>query len=120
MIDARRGATMFQKIHVPILGLIENMSYHKCTNCGHVEHLFGEGGVKKTAEAMGLRLLGEVPLQLSVREMADEGTPVVIADPDSVSAAAYAGIAGRIADLLEERAKERRGKKEAEAEQKGP
>lgn len=96
LIDARRGAQMFVKVKVPVLGLIENMSHYQCRACGHKEHIFGTGGVQQAADDLGLEVLGQVPLQLSVREQADLGTPVVLADPQSPSARAYCEIAGRI------------------------
>jgi ATP-binding protein involved in chromosome partitioning len=87
--DVRRGAVMFQKVHVPVLGIIENMSYYRCPQCGHVAHLFGEGGGKREAEQLGIPLLGNLPLDLRTREQADAGYPVVLSDPDSDAARCY-------------------------------
>lgn len=87
--DVRRGAVMFQKVHVPVLGIIENMSYYRCPQCGHVAHLFGEGGGKKEAEQLGIPLLGSLPLDLRTREQSDAGRPVVLSDPDSDAARCY-------------------------------
>jgi ATP-binding protein involved in chromosome partitioning len=100
LIDARRGAAMFEKVGINVLGLVENMSMYQCRNCGHKEHIFGEGGVQRTAAELELPYLGEVPLQVSVRELADQGTPVVIADPDSPSARAYERIAEELVKAL--------------------
>ncbi|KAI5072749.1 hypothetical protein GOP47_0012855 [Adiantum capillus-veneris] len=82
LIDARRGANMFKKVRVPILGLIENMSYFKCPHCGEKSHIFGCGGVASTAKDMNFELLGEVPLNIEVREMSDLGKPIVVSSPD--------------------------------------
>jgi ATP-binding protein involved in chromosome partitioning len=76
LIDARKGIEMFKKVNVPILGLIENMSYHTCQSCGHQDHVFGHGGAKNQAEELGLPFLGEIPLNAKIREMADKGEPV--------------------------------------------
>ena len=96
LIDARRGVRMFEKTMVPVLGIIENMSTFCCPNCGHETNLFGHGGAKREAEALGVPFLGEVPLLLDIRTTADAGTPITASDPDSVAAAAYQAIAGRV------------------------
>ena len=96
LIDARRGVRMFEKTLVPVLGLVENMSVFCCPNCGHETPLFGHGGAKREAEALGVPFLGEVPLLLDIRTTADAGTPITASDPDSVAAAAYQAIAGRV------------------------
>ena len=105
LIDARRGVKMFEKVNVPVLGLIENMSYFCCPACGHRTDVFGHGGAKAEAERMGTEFLGELPLKLSIREMADAGTPVVTAAPDSHEAASYRRIAARIWEKVEAPAK---------------
>ncbi|KAH7295041.1 hypothetical protein KP509_27G030000 [Ceratopteris richardii] len=105
LIDARRGANMFEKVHVPVLGLIENMSYFKCPHCKERSNIFGCGGVKATAKDMNLELLGEVPLNIEVREMSDLGKPVVVSSPDSEIASMYVDIASRILQKLKERQK---------------
>ena len=87
---------MFEKTMVPVLGIIENMSTFCCPNCGHETNLFGHGGAKREAEALGVPFLGEVPLLLDIRTTADAGTPITASDPDSVAAAAYQAIAGRV------------------------
>jgi len=100
LMDARKGLTMFRKVNVPILGLIENMSYYVCPNCGHREEVFAHGGAKRTADEMGCPFLGEIPLDIRIRETSDSGNPVVAADPDGAHAAAYQAIAARIAESL--------------------
>ncbi|MCO5561323.1 hypothetical protein L7F22_014944 [Adiantum nelumboides] len=102
LIDARRGANMFEKVRVPILGLIENMSYFKCPHCGEKSHIFGCGGVASTAKDMNLELLGEVPLNIEVREMSDLGKPIVVSSPDSEVARIYESLASRILEKLKE------------------
>jgi len=96
LIDARRGVKMFEKVNVPVLGLIENMSYFCCPECGHRSEIFGHGGARVEAEKLGTEFLGELPLKLAIREMSDAGTPVVLAAPDSDEAATYRAIAARI------------------------
>ena len=100
LIDARRGVRMFEKTLVPVLGLIENMSTFSCPNCGHTTELFGHGGAKREAEALGIPFLGEVPLLLDIRVTADAGTPITASAPDSPAARAYAAIAARVWDGL--------------------
>ncbi len=97
LADARKGVTMFEKVGVPILGLVENMAVHVCSNCGHVEHIFGAEGGKRYAEEKGLDYLGALPLALSIREQADSGRPTVVADPDGEVAAIYKSIARQVA-----------------------
>ena len=96
LIDARRGVRMFEKVMVPVLGIVENMSSFACPHCGETTHLFGHGGARREAEALGVPFLGEVPLLLEVRETSDAGTPVVAAAPESPAARAYRGIAERL------------------------
>jgi ATP-binding protein involved in chromosome partitioning len=96
LLDARRGVRMFEKVNVPVLGIVENMAVHICTNCGHVEHLFGEGGAQKMADEFQVPFLGKLPLALSIRVNADEGRPTVIASPDSSEASLYRDIAHKL------------------------
>ena len=93
LLDARKGIDMFRKLGTPIIGMIENMSTHVCSQCGHEEHLFGHGGVAKEAEKLGLPLLAEIPLHLDIRLGADSGAPVVVSAPDSAQAAPYRKLA---------------------------
>ncbi len=96
LIDARRGVRMFEKVGVPVLGLIENMSVFCCPNCGHTTEIFGHGGAKAEAARLGVEFLGELPLKLAIRELADAGTPIVMARPESEEAATYRAIAARV------------------------
>ncbi|GBG71073.1 hypothetical protein CBR_g8372 [Chara braunii] len=100
LIDARRGANMFRKVDVPILGLIENMSYYICPNCKSEAHIFGHGGAKETAKEMGMEFLGEVPLNITIRQTSDDGRPITITDAGSAEAQIYARIVRRIAAKL--------------------
>ncbi|MFI0395208.1 Mrp/NBP35 family ATP-binding protein [Paracoccus jiaweipingae] len=93
LLDARKAIDMFQKLNVPILGLIENMSTHICSQCGHEEHIFGHGGVKAEARKLGAPLMGEIPLHLDIRLAGDGGAPVVVSQPDSPQAQAFRHIA---------------------------
>jgi ATP-binding protein involved in chromosome partitioning len=104
LIDARRGVRMFEKVNVPVLGLIENMSFFCCPNCGHRTDIFGHGGAEAEAARLGVEFLGGLPLKLAIRELADAGTPIVAARPDSEEAAAYQRIATRLREKLAERA----------------
>lgn len=96
LLDARRGIAMFRKVEVPILGIVENMSYFLCPNCGHRADIFSHGGAHKEAETMGVPFLAEIPLEPAIREAADGGTPVVVSVPDSQSAALYRGLADKV------------------------
>ena len=98
LIDARKGIDMFNQLKVPILGMIENMSTHICTNCGHEEHVFGHGGVASEAEKWGVPLLAEVPLDLQIRLASDGGAPITVSQPDSKQAAAFHAIAKQLVD----------------------
>uniref|UniRef100_A0A7S0S0Z1 Iron-sulfur cluster carrier protein n=1 Tax=Chlamydomonas leiostraca TaxID=1034604 RepID=A0A7S0S0Z1_9CHLO len=102
LLDARRGAQLFRKLRVPLLGMIENMSYHQCVACGHKEFTFGQGGVARTAQEFGLDVLGEVPLDIAIRVHSDAGSPVVVAQPDSPCARAYAAMAARLHTKLQQ------------------
>ncbi len=93
LIDARKGVDMFRRMDIPIIGMIENMSTHICSNCGHEEHVFGHGGVAAEAEKLGVPLLAEVPLHLDIRMAADGGAPIVVSQPDSPQAAAFRKVA---------------------------
>ena len=96
LLDARKGVDMFRKMSVPILGMIENMSTHICSNCGHEEHLFGHGGVRAEAEKLGIPLLAEIPLALGIRLASDGGAPIVVSRPASPEAAAFRNVARRL------------------------
>lgn len=100
LLDARKGLQMFRKVSVPVLGVVENMSTHICSQCGHEEPLFGSGGGTRMAEEYDVELLGQLPLELQIREQTDGGTPSVIADPDGTVAAAYRRTALRMAAQL--------------------
>ncbi|HVS78471.1 MAG TPA: iron-sulfur cluster carrier protein ApbC [Steroidobacteraceae bacterium] len=107
LADARKGLKMFEKVSVPVLGIVENMSVHICSNCGHAEHIFGAGGGARMAEQYGVKLLGELPLDARIREEADGGRPTVAAAPDSPRARAYFEMARRTAGALAIRARDR-------------
>jgi ATP-binding protein involved in chromosome partitioning len=104
LIDARRGVKMFEKVGVPVLGLIENMSFYCCPNCGHRADIFGHGGAQREAARIGVEFLGELPLKMAIRELADAGTPIVAAKPETEEAQAYQTIATRLRAKLAERA----------------
>ena len=106
LLDARKGLKMFEKVGIPILGIVENMSVHVCSHCGHTEPIFGEGGGEKMCADYGAEFLGKLPLNMSIREQADSGRPTVIADPDGPVARIYKDIARRIAVKLAEKAKD--------------
>jgi ATP-binding protein involved in chromosome partitioning len=107
LADARKGLAMFEKVSVPVLGIIENMSVHVCSHCGHSEHIFGAGGGARLAAEHGIRLLGELPLDIRIREQADGGRPTVVAEPDSPAAQAYIDAARRAAAALALRSRDR-------------
>jgi ATP-binding protein involved in chromosome partitioning len=88
-LDARKGLAMFRKVSVPVLGIIENMSTHVCSACGHEEPLFGSGGGRQMADDFDVKLLGQLPLDARIREQTDSGSPTIVSDPDSSAAAAY-------------------------------
>jgi ATP-binding protein involved in chromosome partitioning len=106
LIDARKGLKMFEKVGVPILGLVENMSVHICSNCGHEEHVFGEGGAAKMSKDYKVDVVGSLPLDIKIREHADSGKPTVVAEPDSRSAQIYREIARKVAARVAELAKD--------------
>ena len=106
LLDARKGLKMFQKVEVPVLGIVENMSIHICSNCGHEEHIFGEGGGGKMSEQYGVQLLGSLPLDIRIREETDGGKPTVVAEPDSRISQIYREIARKTAAKLSLQAKD--------------
>ena len=106
LLDARKGLKMFEKVGIPILGIVENMAMHTCTNCGHTEHIFGQGGGEKMAGDYDVEYLGGLPLDIRIREQADSGRPTVVADPDGDLAATYKRIARRVAVRIAERARD--------------
>ncbi|XP_042486721.1 iron-sulfur protein NUBPL isoform X2 [Macadamia integrifolia] len=108
LIDARRGANMFRKVQVPILGLIENMSCFRCPHCGEKSDIFGSGGARRTADEMDMEFLGEIPLEVEIRRSSDEGSPIVIQSPDSAVSKAYNDVAHKVVYRLEELAKGRK------------
>ena len=110
LIDARKGLKMFDKVGIPILGLVENMSIHICSQCGHEEHIFGHGGGEKMCADYNAEFLGALPLELAIREMADAGKPTVVGAPESRAAELYRAIARRVAVKVAERAKDMSGK----------
>lgn len=106
LIDARKAVTMFEKVGVPILGMVENMAVHVCSKCGHAEHIFGEGGGKRYATERGIDYLGALPLAMHIREQADSGKPTVVAEPDSEAATIYKSIARQVAVKIASKAKD--------------
>ena len=102
-LDARKALKMFEKLGIAVLGLVENMAVHVCSNCGHAEHVFGEGGGERMAAQYGVPLLGSLPLDASIREQGDAGTPIVAARPDSPVAAQWRALAARVVEELEKR-----------------
>ena len=106
LIDARKGLKMFEKVGVPIVGVVENMSIHVCSNCGHAEHIFGEGGAARMCADYNVPFLGSLPLDIRIREQADSGRPTVVADPDGAVAQAYKAIARKVAISVAKRAED--------------
>ncbi|MFL1403773.1 iron-sulfur cluster carrier protein ApbC [Marinobacter sp. M1N3S26] len=100
LLDARKGLAMFKKVNVPVLGIIENMSTHVCSECGHEQHIFGQGGAARMAEEAGPRLLGELSLDIRIREGADSGQPVLVGEPAGSLSRAYLGIARSLIQAL--------------------
>jgi ATP-binding protein involved in chromosome partitioning len=100
LIDARRGIAMFKRVNVPVLGIVENMSTFICPNCGTRSDIFGHGGARREAERLGVPFLGEVPLEMKIRETSDAGSPIVASQPDSPHAAAYRNIAANVREQL--------------------
>ena len=110
LLDARKGLKMFEKVGIPIIGIVENMSIHICSNCGHAEHIFGAGGGEKMCADYGVPFLGALPLDIRIREQTDSGTPTVVADPEGPLAEAYRGIARQVAIAIAEKARDMRFK----------
>ncbi|WPH12976.1 iron-sulfur cluster carrier protein ApbC [Variovorax paradoxus] len=106
LLDAKKGIKMFEKVGVPILGIVENMAVHICSNCGHVEHIFGSEGGKKMAEQYQMDYLGALPLDINIRLQADSGKPTVVADPDGEVAGIYKAVARQVAVGIAEKAKD--------------
>ena len=96
LLDARKGIEMFRKVDVPLLGVVENMGIHICSNCGHAEAIFGEGGGEQLAQDYGVHVIGSLPLDLSIREHTDAGTPILVSRPDGDVARAYHKLAQRL------------------------
>ena len=107
LADARKGLKMFEQVSIPVLGVVENMSVYVCSNCGHTEHIFGAGGGSRMAQEYNAQLLGELPLDVRIREEADSGCPTVVAAPDSPRAKPYFEMARRTAVALARRARDR-------------
>jgi ATP-binding protein involved in chromosome partitioning len=104
LLDARKGLKMFEKVGVPILGVVENMATHICSQCGHAEHIFGQGGGERMAAQHEVEYLGGLPLDIRIREQADSGRPTVVADPDGELAEIYRAIARKVAVRIADRA----------------
>jgi len=101
LLDARKGLNMFRRVEVPVLGIVENMSYFCCPNCGHRSDIFAHGGARRTAEELGCDFLGELPLEMAIRETSDSGQPIVASRPDSDQAKAYLPIAEKVLAKLD-------------------
>ena len=110
LLDARKGLKMFEKVGIPILGIVENMSIHICSKCGHEEHIFGSGGGDKMSQDYEVEMLGALPLDRSIREQVDSGHPTVVSDPTGRVSEIYKGIARRIAVKIAEQAKDHSAK----------
>jgi ATP-binding protein involved in chromosome partitioning len=106
LLDARKGLKMFEKVGIPILGIVENMAIHVCSQCGHSEHIFGAGGGERMSKDYDVEYLGGLPLDIRIREQTDSGRPTVVAEPDGAIAQAYKTIARRIAVKVAERARD--------------
>jgi ATP-binding protein involved in chromosome partitioning len=106
LLDARKGLKMFEKVGIPILGVVENMAMHVCSNCGHVEHIFGQGGGERMSKDYDVEYLGGLPLDIRIREQADSGKPTVVSDPDSRAADIYRQIARRVAVRIADKARD--------------
>jgi ATP-binding protein involved in chromosome partitioning len=109
LIDARKGLKMFEKVNIPILGIVENMAIHICTNCGHAEHIFGSGGAARMSQDYDVELLGSLPLDIRIREQADSGKPTVVSDPEGPVAQTYRAIARKIAARIARQGEDRTG-----------
>jgi ATP-binding protein involved in chromosome partitioning len=102
LIDARKGLAMFEKVGIPVLGMIENMSQFVCPNCDHETHIFGHGGAREEAKKLGCSFLGEIPLDISVREQSDAGTPIIVSHPDSAAAKVFLDVSEKVWDSLKD------------------
>src|SRR3954467_5044745 len=107
LIDARKGLKMFEKVGIPILGIVENMAIHICSNCGHAEHIFGSGGGERMSKDYDIEMLGSLPLDIRIREQADSGKPTVVADPEGPVAAIYRDIARKVAARIARQSEDR-------------
>jgi ATP-binding protein involved in chromosome partitioning len=107
LIDARKGLKMFEKVGIPIIGVVENMAIHICSNCGHAEHIFGSGGADKMSKDYDVEVLGSLPLDIRIREQADSGKPTVVSDPDGPIAAIYRDIARKVAARVARQSEDR-------------
>jgi ATP-binding protein involved in chromosome partitioning len=107
LIDARKGLKMFEKVGIPILGIVENMAIHVCSNCGHPEHIFGTGGGQRMSKDYDVEFLGSLPLDIRIREQADSGKPTVVSDPDGPVAAIYRDIARKVAARISRQGEDR-------------
>jgi ATP-binding protein involved in chromosome partitioning len=110
LLDAKKGLKMFEKVGIPILGIVENMAMHICSNCGHEEHIFGTGGAERMSKEYGVDVLGSLPLDITIREQADSGTPTVVADADGRIAEIYRTIARKVAIHIAERSRDMNSK----------
>ena len=108
-MDARKALKMFEKVEIPVLGLVENMAVHVCSQCGHSEHIFGSGGAQWMSEQYGVPVLGTLPLEIGIREHGDAGVPIVVAQPDSAAAQAYRATSRALLERLAQRPKVRTG-----------
>jgi ATP-binding protein involved in chromosome partitioning len=106
LLDAKKGIKMFEKVGVPILGIVENMAVHVCSKCGHAEHIFGEGGGQRMASDYHMDYLGALPLDIRIRQQADSGKPTVVSDPDGEIAGIYKGVARQVAIKIAAKAKD--------------
>jgi ATP-binding protein involved in chromosome partitioning len=106
LLDAKKGLKMFEKVGVPVLGIVENMAVYCCPNCGHVEHIFGADGGKRMAAEYGVDYLGALPLNMGIRQQADSGMPTVVAEPDGEIASLYKGVARTVAVKIAQKAKD--------------
>ena len=107
LLDARKGLKMFEKVGIPIIGIVENMATHICSNCGHEEHIFGSGGGERMSKDYGVELLGSLPLDIGIREQADSGKPTVVSDPDGKVAGIYKQIARKVAAKIAKQSQDR-------------
>ena len=106
LLDARKGLSMFEKVEVPVLGVVENMSIHICSECGHAEHIFGQGGGERMSEEYNVDFLGSLPLDISIREHADNGNPTLVSDPDGKISEMYRDISRKMSARLAEKSKD--------------